>query len=145
MPQKQATFMVLEYDERCEEVRRFAEEAGVRLEIRNLRENPPSVRELERMFGHNPLNYFVNPGSSDYHRLGLDKGLPPRAELLGLISANPGLLQTPIIQTARLLTIGCNKERIADVLRINHNGDGPDSSSHQKMPRITRRALPSKK
>lgn len=145
MPQKRATFMILENDDRCEDVRRYIEDAGILLDVRNLRENPPSVRELESMFGHNPLTYFVNAASSDYERLGLDRRAPDRAEMLALISENPGLLRVPIIKTVRLLTIGCNKDLVAEVLQINSNGDAIVQNQGHRPPRVTRRALPQKK
>jgi len=146
MPQRQATYITYGKDDGCDEIRKFIEDAGIALKVRDLMESPPSVQELTQLFGHNPLTYFVNPASEAYSRLGLDKALPERGELLALISANPQLLRCPIIKNTRLLTVGCNKEKIAEMLQIGRNGEAPEeTTNHRSSGRITRRALPSRK
>lgn len=147
MPQKRATFMTYGKDERCDEIRKFIEDAGIRLDIRDLSLNPLTVEEMDYMFGHNPLSYFINTASSEYTRLGLDRMMPERREVLKLIAENPGLLRRPIIKNSRLLTVGCNKDKIAEMLQISRNGEPQEENSHDNRPanRITRRSLPSRK
>ena len=155
MPQKSATFITYGSDERCDEIRKFIEDAGVRVVIRDLSQRPLTVEELDLMFGHNPLSYFVNPASSDFSKLGLDKKMPERREMLQLIAQNPGLLRRPIVRNARLLTVGCNKDKIAEMLQINANGEPieePNSehknehrNEHRGGHKVPRRSLPARR
>jgi regulatory protein spx len=145
MPQKRATFMTYGNDERCDEIRKFIEDAGIRLDIRDLSKHPLSFEELDHMFGHIPLTNFLNPASNDYTRLGLDRGLPDRRDLLQMMAENPGLLRRPIVRNTRLLTVGCNKDKIAEMLQISRNGEPLEVPNSNKPSRISRRVLPTKR
>lgn len=122
MPQKQATFMSYGMDEQCAEIRKFIEDAGVRLSVRDLKTNPLSFEELDRMFGYNSLINFLNPLSKDFLKLGLDKGLPERRELLKMMAEHPSIVRGPIIRNIRLLTVGCDRKVISAMLQISANG-----------------------
>jgi len=122
MPQKQATFMSYGMDEQCAEIRKFIEDAGVRLVVRDLKTNPLSFEELDRMFGYNSLINFLNPLSKDFAKLGLENGLPERRELLKMMAEHPGIVRVPIIRNARLLTVGCDRKVISAMLQISPNG-----------------------
>jgi len=124
MPQKQAIFISYGIDEQCEEIRKFIEDAGVRLIVRDLKTNPLSYTELDRMIGFNPIANFLNPISKDFAKLGLDKKLPERRELLQLMAEHPSIIRGPIIRNARLLTVGCDRKIISAMLQISPNG-GP--------------------
>lgn len=146
MPQKQATYMSYGNDERCEEIRKYIENSGYRLIVRDLSKQPLSVDELDFLFGHNPLLYFVNTASSEYSKLGLGDEMPERRQMLELIAKNPGLLRRPIVRNGRLLTVGCNKAKIAEMLQINSNGEAPEETNERRpIPRTPRRSLPSRK
>jgi regulatory protein spx len=146
MPQKQATYMTYGSDERCEEIRKYIENSGYRVIYRDLGKQPLSVEELDFLFGHNPLLYFVNTASSEYAKLGLGDEMPERRQMLELIAKNPGLLRRPIVKSARLITVGCNKDKIAEMLQINSNGEAPEDTNERRPPtRTPRRSLPSRK
>jgi regulatory protein spx len=154
MPQKQATFITYGPDERCDDIRKFIEGAGVKVILRDLGQRPLTVEELDMMFGHNPMSYFINPASSEYTKLGLDKKMPERRELFQLISQNPGLLRRPIVCNARLLTVGCNKDKIAEMLQINANGEPMEETNehknehrneHRSNHKVPRRSLPARR
>ena len=145
MPQKRATYITHGNDESCEEIRRFIEEAGIILDVRDVQDNPLTVEEMVKLFGHNPLIYFVNTASEVFTELGLDKALPGRDELLVLMAENPDLLRRPIVKSTRLLTVGSNKDKIAEMLQISRNGEPQEEVNANRGGRITRRALPSRK
>jgi arsenate reductase-like glutaredoxin family protein len=113
-------------DERCEEIRKFIENAGIRLIVRDLKKDPLSPLELEHLFGYNPMRDFLNPLSKEYTNLGLDKQLPERRELLQMIADHPELLRRPIIKTSRLVTVGCDRKAISAMLQIPLNGTPPN-------------------
>ncbi len=145
MAQKTATYFGIGEEDQCSEVRKLIEDAGIRLRLRDMAKDPLSAKELEDIFGHNPLTYFINPAAKEYEKLQLDKGLPERRDLLEILAANPGLLRRPIIKAARLVTVGCNKEKISEMLQINSNGTQIEEVNGNRGGRITRRSLPSKK
>ena len=145
MPQKSATYFGFGEEDQCADVRKLIEDAGVHLSHRDMAKDPLSPRELVLLFGHNPLSYFINQASKEYTELGLDKRQPDRREMLEILAENPGLLRRPIIQAARLVTVGCNKEKISEMLQIGRNGNQHDEINGNRGGRITRRSLPSKK
>ena len=145
MPQKSATYISFASDEHYNDLCKFIVDAGVQLHIRDMEKNPLSVTELDQLFGHNPLTYFINTTSSEYTRLGLDQKQPDRQELLEMMAENPGLLRQPIIKTTRLVTAGYNKDKIAEMLQISRNGEPQQEVSGNRGGRIIRRPLPAKK
>lgn len=146
MAQKPATYMTFGTDESDQEILKYIKEAGVSLIVRDIKEQPLSVEELDTLFGHNPLTYFINQAADEYSKLGLDKKVPERAEMLKLLAEHPELLRHPIIKTVRLLTVGSNKDMIAQILQINRNGDkSSEVANGNRSGRIHRRSLPSRK
>ncbi|RKX27030.1 MAG: hypothetical protein DRP45_02040 [Candidatus Zixiibacteriota bacterium] len=136
MAQKRATYIT--YDDRCDEVRKFIEDAGVILQIRDMKENPLSVRELKALLGYIPAAHFLNEASATYKKHGFDKELPERNELFSMIAEDYTLLRKPIIKTLRLVTIGCNKQKIGEMLQINSNQASepvPDVQPPRRNPR----------
>ncbi|MBD3257919.1 hypothetical protein GF377_05765 [candidate division GN15 bacterium] len=136
MAQKRASFMTYGSDERSEAIRKFIEDAGVQLQIRDWQQQPPTVDELDRLLGHIPMKYFVNPASPSYEAKKLDEQLPSRGELLQMMADDPSLLRRPIIKTTRLITVGFDKKKIAEMLQLNGDsntvGEGP-----REQPRRT--------
>ena len=124
MPVKRATFYTNGDDNICSEARNFIEGAGYILQIRDLKQNPLTLRELSGLIGYIDLKHFLNKRSDSYkkHKLGEDQ--PERNEVLKLIEADPTLLKMPIVKSVRLLTVGCNKDKIAQMLQISSNGNG---------------------
>jgi hypothetical protein len=65
--------------------------------------------------------------------------------MLTLMAANPEIIRRPLIKNTRLLTVGCNKDRIAEMLQISRNGEPSEEvSGNRGGSRITRRVLPSR-
>jgi arsenate reductase-like glutaredoxin family protein len=143
MTQKRATFMAYSNDERCSEVRKFIEDAGIILNVRDLKKNPLSEAELDVLLGHIPMVHLLNPASPTYRKKGLDKGLPEREEMLQMIAEDPTLLRQPIVKTMRLFTVGCDKKKIAEMLQITRNGGAAEEPSRNSAPRTSRHAVSS--
>lgn len=122
MPQQTATFMYLGSDENCRDIREFIEEGGVRLQLRDMKVEPLSYRELDKLLGHLPLQHFLNPISPGFKANGFDKEMPTRTEILQKIADDNSLLRIPIIRTTRLITVGCDKKKISDMLQLGRNG-----------------------
>ena len=124
MAPKRARFYTAEKDERCLETRRFIEDAGILLDVRDIEKNPLSVDELSALYGHCDMSHFVDQMSEAYTEHGLDKKLPERDKLLELMAADCSLIRRPIIKSTRLMMVGCDKNKIAEMLQIGQNGSG---------------------
>ena len=119
MSPKHAIYLTYGNDEGCAETRKFLEEAGVVLDIRDLEKTPMSAYELMGVLGHLDAKHFLNPLSESYAKHNLGEKMPPREQLVELIAQDITLLKRPIIKTTRLLTVGCDKGKISEMLRLN--------------------------
>ena len=122
MPLKRAQFISYGNDTKCEEIRNFIEAAGIVLDIRDIEKQPLSDWEIGRLVGHFDPKHFLNPLSRAYSKHHLDESLPDRDEIIRLISEDHTLLRRPIISTGRLVTVGCDKKSVSDMLQIGSNG-----------------------
>jgi len=145
MPEKRAKYLTYGKDERCEEIRKFIEDAGIRLLVRDMKTDPLSVDELKSLLGHISLTHFLNPASEAYSEKGLDKGLPERDELFRLMAEDPTLIRRPVIKTVRLITAGCDKKKISEMFQINANGEVVEIKPPERQQRSNRRAVASGK
>ncbi len=145
MPEKRAKYLTYGKDERCDEIRKFIEDAGICLIVRDMKTDPLSVDELKNLLGHNSITHFLNPASEAYSAKGLDKGLPERDEIFRMMAEDPTLIRRPVIKTVRLITAGCDKKKISEMLQINANGEAIEVRVHDRQPRVNRRAVASGK
>ena len=144
MGQKRATYITNGNDQRCSDIQRFIEEHGVILEIRDVAKSPLSRDELSALIGHIPITYFINPASPTYRNNGFEGGLPDREEVLRLMVEDPTLLRKPITKTLRLVTVGCDRKRISEMLQLNHSGgSGSDEAPPPRGQNRRRSAAPS--
>jgi arsenate reductase-like glutaredoxin family protein len=134
MAPKRAQYLTYGDDGFCAETRKFIEDAGVLLDVRDIGKNPLSEEELSDLIGHIQITHFLNSLSDSYKKYRLDKHLPDREDILRLMAKDHTLLRRPIIRSARLVTIGCNKRKIADMLQIGPDGHLTDDGAANRMP-----------
>lgn len=132
MPPKRATFLSYGSDEQCVETKKFIEESGVILSVRDIEKQPLTYDEIDRLIGYINPRHFLNMASASYEKSGLDEQLPPRRDLIGLIAEDHTLLRRPIIQAARLTTVGCDKKSIALMLQLSANGNGSNDDDRDR-------------
>ncbi|UCC44286.1 MAG: hypothetical protein JSU65_14460 [Candidatus Zixiibacteriota bacterium] len=147
MAPKRATFYSYGEEERCQAIRKFLEDAGVILDIRDIEKDPLTVGELDKLLGHGNMANFLNKLSERYVQAGLDKRMPERDELLKMIAEDNDLLRRPIVTTQRLKTVGCDKKKIKEMLQLdraahaesmdpeNSIGNRPDHRAKQSRGR----------
>ncbi len=126
MPLKRATYLTWGEDEQCAETKKFIENAGVILDVRDLSKQPLTANEVDRLIGHVNIDHFLNPMSPTYIKLEMDKKTPDRTEMIRLIVEDYTLLRRPIIRNNRLFLIGCDKRKIAEMLQFSPNGKPSD-------------------
>jgi arsenate reductase-like glutaredoxin family protein len=129
MAPRRAKFISYGKDQLCDETRQFIEEAGVILDIREIDKDPLSARELDNLIGHLNVNHFLNTVATSYKKHGLDKKLPDRNDLIKLMVNDHTLIRRPIIKSARLITVGCDKKKISQMLQLNSNGDAHEAGA----------------
>lgn len=128
MAPKRATFLCYGNDDICGDVRKFIEEAGVIIDARDLAENPLTEVELDRLVGTLNVAHFVNSLAPAYAKMGWDKGLPSREEVIEAMAKDHTLIRRPIVKSSRLITIGADKKRISDMLQLGQsNNDAPEN------------------
>lgn len=125
MAPKRAKFYSYGDDTVCVETKEFIENAGVLLEVRDIEKQPLTVYELNHLFRFIDIKHFLNTYSESYEKHHLDEDLPPREKIFELMAQDHTLIRRPIIQTARLLTVGCDKKKISEMLQISANGSQP--------------------
>ena len=125
MVPRRAKFFKYGSDERCEEVRKFIEEAGILLDIRDLKMDPLTQGEARNLVGYLHVEHFINKMSPYYAKSGIEDVITSRDKVIDILIKEPSLIRVPIVQSARLITIGCDKSKITDMLRLDlNNGDG---------------------
>jgi len=108
-------------DCRCDEIMKFIQEAGTLLDLRDIEKQPLTRLELVRLVGHLNLKHFINTLSPAYEKHDLGTASLSRDEVIDLIVEDHTLLKRPIIQSTRLVTIGCDKRKISDMLQLSNN------------------------
>lgn len=130
MPPKRATYITYGNDERCAETLKYIEDSGVLLSIRNTGEKPLNEHEIVALIGNLQIDHFLNKMSESYSKHNLDQGTAGRAEVIKLIAADNTLLRYPIVKSSRLLYIGCDKRKIAEMLQIGANGQAREEAQN---------------
>jgi len=125
MAPKRATFISWGSDASCVETKKFIEESGVLLTIRDLSKDPLTKDELSFLIGYLDISHFLDRNSKAYADNKLDKSLPPRKEVIEMMANDYTLIRRPIIRSARLITIGCDKKKISQMLQLNSEPEVP--------------------
>ena len=86
------------------------EERGVDCEIRNIKENNPTVEELSAWQEKSglPMQRFFNTSGQKYRELGLKDRLPgmTRDEMLDLLASDGMLVKRPLLVTEAKVLVG---------------------------------------
>ncbi len=116
----------------CDEVRKFLLEQEVKLQVRDIEANPLGRYEIAQLLKNFDLKHFLDTDSKIYKRNKIDQSIPERNEIIDMMVENNDLLRVPILVSGRLMTIGCNREKITEMLQIRNNGS---NSEHEERPR----------
>jgi arsenate reductase len=97
----------------CKSATRWLTEKGIVFKEVAIRENPPSVSELNRMFGfQKSLKKLFNTSGLDYRSLGLSKTFDTlsKNEAFKLLASNGNLVKRPFLVSEKVLLIGFNEK-----------------------------------
>ncbi|MDH4156777.1 MAG: hypothetical protein OEW00_05830 [candidate division Zixibacteria bacterium] len=132
MAPKRAAFFSYGSDEKTDETRKYIEGAGVLLDVRDISKNPLSEGELTALLGYLDIRHFLNNLSESYAKHNLDQRLMARKDIIKLMAGDYTLIRRPIIRTARLLTVGCDRKKISEMLQISDNGSQPSADNNRR-------------
>jgi arsenate reductase-like glutaredoxin family protein len=122
----------------CEDAKRFLEDHGVFVKVRDLTQDPLRKDELSTLLGFHDPRHLIDPLSPSFEKTKLDENMPPREELLKMFMEHPDLLRHPIVLSGRLMTIGFNRQQMIEMfqLTVSNNGSGgndePNSAQNHK-------------
>jgi len=134
MAHKRATIYSYGKDEKSEEAKKFIEEGGVIVDFRDLAKQPLTLDEVEKLIGNLEIQHFINPLSESFDALNLEDRRTNRTEILKAMAADNTLLRRPIIKSARLITIGHDQRKIAEMLQIKPGGNGDSDYRNDVQP-----------
>lgn len=109
----------------CDEIKEFLVTLDLDLRIRDLSVRPLGAEELDRLIRHIDMKHFINIASKAFKKFRFDKVIPSRKEVIELMASDNELLRKPIVVAGRLMTVGCNRFKIMEMLQIKNNGSDP--------------------
>lgn len=136
--QKRVDFYTYPHETNCEEMRQFLQTQDLDLRVRDLTKQPLTYDELNRLIRHIDIKHFINVGSKAYKKHQLDRELPDRNQIITYMAEDNDLLRKPIIIAGRLMTVGCNRQKIMEMLQIKSNGSDPTESGRSENGRSAR-------
>ncbi len=94
----------------CQKAQKWLDENGIEYELRNIKENKPTLEELEEWHNKSglPLKKLFNTSGLLYKSMGLKDKLPQmnEDEMLSLLSTDGMLVKRPILVFNDLVLIG---------------------------------------
>ncbi|MCP4706155.1 MAG: hypothetical protein GY865_16270 [candidate division Zixibacteria bacterium] len=136
---KKVLMYVKPQNSHCDEVKEYLADQDISLQVRDVSSDPLKQPEITRLLRHFDLKHFLDTDSKVYKRNKMDKLMPTRDEIINLMVEDNDLLRVPILVSGRLMTIGCNREKITEMLQIRNNGPMPARDDRPRQPRINRR------
>lgn len=104
----------------CRNTQKYLEEKGATIEYQNIRENPPTIKELKEIHQQSglPLKRLFNTSGNSYRALDLKNRFDELSEqeLFKMLSDDGMLIKRPIIIGDDFVFIGFKKEQIDEVL-----------------------------
>ena len=104
----------------CQKARKWLEEQGVDVTIRDIKLENPSAEELRTWWTVSglPLKKFFNTSGLQYKALGLKDKLPtmPEEEQLALLSSDGMLVKRPILVGEGFVRVGFREKEWEDTL-----------------------------
>jgi arsenate reductase-like glutaredoxin family protein len=117
-----------------EEIKRFLDNYDYDIRVRDLHNRPLNADEIAVLIRHFDTKHFISTASKAYKKFHLERETPKRKELIAMMAEDNELLRQPIIVAGRLMTVGCNRQKIMEMLQIKSNGSDPAESGRNENP-----------
>jgi arsenate reductase len=99
----------------CRQARRFLEERGAQLALRDLGKERMTVDELDELIGARDYRKFLNTRNELYRRRKMGQNPPTRPQALRLMAAEPNLIRRPVVICGDRIVLGFDPEALADI------------------------------
>ena len=123
----------------CDEIKDYLIKQDIKLQVRDINADPLGRPEISRLLRNFDLKHFLDTDSKTYKKNKIDRSMLVRDEIINIMADDNDLLRVPIIVSGRLMTIGCNRDKITEMLQIRKNGPNSDKDDRSRPPRINRR------
>ena len=104
----------------CQKAEKYLNDRNAEYEIRNIKENRPTRKELEKWYKASglPLKKFFNTSGLQYKALGLKDKLPGMSEdeQLDLLASDGMLVKRPILISGKKVLVGFKESEYEQVL-----------------------------
>jgi len=100
----------------CRKAKRFLEEHGALLELRNLDDERLSEKELDELIGNREHVPFLNTRNELYRSRRMKDHPPSRREAIRLMAANPNLIRRPVVVSGKRMALGYDEAAYRDLL-----------------------------
>ena len=123
----------------CDDIKNYLMQQDIKLQIHDIKTDPLGQPEISLLLRHFDLQHFLNIDSKIYKKNKFDKFIPARNEIINMMADDNDLLRVPIIVSGRLMTVGCNREKITEMLQLRNNGLKPNNENVPRPPKSNRR------
>ena len=104
----------------CQKAQKWLDEKGIKYELRNIKEQNPSLTELEKWYKTSglPLKKFFNTSGLLYKSMNLKETLPDMSEKeqLELLSTDGMLVKRPILVGSDFVKVGFSEKEWSEKL-----------------------------
>jgi len=121
-------------DRDCDAIMGFLQKLDLKLNIRDLKKQPLTFDEITGLIRHLNLKHFLNAESKAFRKAKLDLDDLNRDEIFKLMADDNDLIRKPILVAGRLMTVGCNTDKIKEMLQIKSNGSNPSDEIVDSIP-----------
>ena len=105
----------------CQKAKKWLDEKGISYELRDIKENNPTLAELEKWYKMSglPLKKFFNTSGLLYKSMGLKDKLPEMTEedQLKLLATDGMLVKRPILVTDGRVLVGFSEKEYEEALK----------------------------
>lgn len=115
---KKVTLYIDPKDQYCTEIEKFLKSFDLDLKIHDVRSKPLNARQLSKLLGYGDLGHFLKSNGKSGKSKDFDMSIANRDQILELIAEDNDLLQKPIIVSGRLMTFGCDRRTIMNMLQL---------------------------
>lgn len=115
-------------DDGCTKINEYLSDLEIQLQVYDITKDPLNKKQVGELLQHFNIDHFLNRESKAFKKNKLDKDLPEREQVLEMIAEDNDLLRRPIIVAGRLMTVGCNVDKIKEMLQVGNNGHEPETN-----------------
>lgn len=96
----------------CRKARKFMEDRGFQLSLRDLDKEKLSVAEIEKLIGDRDYRQFLNSRNELYRSRNMKAHPPSREDVIRMMAETPNLIRRPVIISGDRVLLGFDEKSI---------------------------------